>query len=89
MKVRFKWNDNSFYRIRSAPKVIDALENIGRHIVKNANDSLPERRGYRMSSRQGARRPYGRWQVHVYTSSDHAKRSEAVNHTLLQVLNSQ
>lgn len=85
-EIRFKWKDRNFYKLRNDPKVIHELERRGRQVLNAANATLPERRGYRMSSFQGARKPYGRWFVQVYTSSSHAKFSEAKNNTLLRVL---
>ncbi len=80
-----KWKDSGFYKIRSAPGVIADLEQRGRRVLDAANDTLAEKRGYRMSSFQGKRKPYGRWFVQVYTSSNHAKRSNAIRNTLLRV----
>ena len=87
MKVSLKWRNGEFYRLRSDRRVVAELERRGRQIVKAANDTLPEKQGYRMSSFQGARKPQGRWFVQVYTSSNHAKRSNAVHNTLIRVLN--
>lgn len=86
--VRIKWNRNAMYQIRSAPKVVDFLESMGTLLQEEANETLDENVGYRMSSRQGRKNPQGRWAVRVYTSSDHAKRSNAVHNTLLRILNS-
>lgn len=84
--VRVKFNRGAFYDLRRAPKVIDFLEAAGQSMVDDANDTLDERVGYRMSSSQGRKRPQGRWAVRVFTSSDHAKRSNAQHNTLLRLL---
>lgn len=86
MKASFKWRNSGFYKLRSDPKVIAELERRGRQIADAANDTLEEKRGYRMSSFQGARKPFGRWFVQVYTASNHAKFSEAKHNTLISVL---
>ena len=87
MRLNIKWRDNGFYKLRSDRRVIAELERRGRQIMDAANQTLPEGQGYRMSSFQGARKPFGRWFVQVYASSNHAKRSNAVHNTLIRVLN--
>lgn len=87
MTIQFRWNDEAFYQMRRDPRVQAALENLGKHIVDEANATLPDGdAGYGMSSRQGARKPQGRWAVRVYTVSDHAKRSDAKHDTLMRIL---
>lgn len=98
--VTLKWKDINFYKLRSDPAVIRELENRGRAIARAANRTLDENRfgakvkarrarsvGYKMSSFQGKRKPFGRWFVQVYTSSNHAKHSDAKHNTLIRVLN--
>lgn len=95
-----KWKDSQFYKIRNAPKVVKELEQRGREITAAANKTLDEnsvgsrvrdrrisRVGYKMSTFQGKRKPQGRWFVQVYTSSRHAKHSDAKHNTLVRVLN--
>ena len=84
--VRLKFKKNGMYELRRASGVIGFLEGKGELVVDAANETLPEGKGYRMSSSQGAKRPYGRWAVRVYTSSNHAKRSNAIRNTLLRAL---
>ena len=84
--VRLKFKRNGMYDIRRSPDVIGFLEGKGELVVDAANETLDERNGYRMSSSQGARRPYGRWAVRVFTSSNHAKRSNAIRNTLIRAL---
>lgn len=86
MKVDLKFRNKAFYDIRSAPGVVAELERRGRRVAKAANDTLPEGEGYRMSSFQGKRKPWGRWFVQVYAASTHAKRSNAKHNTLLKVM---
>ena len=98
--IAIKWSNRGFYKLRSEPGVIKELERRGQKIADAANRTLSEnsvgnrirerrrsRVGYRMSSFQGARKPQGRWFVQVYTSSNHAKRSDAMHNTLVRVLN--
>ena len=84
--IRLKFKRDAFYDLRRAPKVIDFLEAAGESMMTDANKTLEENVGYRMSSSQGAKKPQGRWAVRVFTSSDHAKRSNAINNTLLKLL---
>lgn len=99
-RVKISWKNRGFYETRRAPKVVAELESRGRRIAAAANRTLGEnslgnrirdRRarsvGYRMSSFQGKRKPFGRHFVQVYTSSNHAKYSEAKHNTLVRVLN--
>ena len=86
MTTEVKWRRGCFYDLRREPGVIAALENHGRHIVNRANATLKEGAGYRMSSRQGAKKPKGRWRVTVYTASTHAKRSNAKHNTLIKLM---
>lgn len=87
MTTRIKFRNAAFYELRRHPNVIRELERRGRQIVDAANATLPEGVGYKMSSFQGKRKPYGRWFVQVYTASNHAKRSAAKHNTLIRVLN--
>jgi hypothetical protein len=83
--IEFKWKNRSFYEVRSAPQVVEALENLGRHVLDEANSRLGED-GYEMTSEQGARRPFGRWQVRVFTRTNKAKAAEARDHHLNNIL---
>jgi hypothetical protein len=84
--VRVKINNQAMYDLRRSPAVVGFLEGKGELVVDAANESLPEGEGYRMSSSQGRKNPQGRWAVRVYTSSNHAKRSNAIHNTLLRAL---
>ena len=84
--TQFKWNTSAFYRLRSDRAVIAELERRGRRVLNAANGTLREGQGYRMSSFQGKKKPQGRWFVQVYTSSNHAKRSDAKYNTLLRAI---
>jgi hypothetical protein len=99
-KNDIKWRNAGFYQLRRSPAVIKELERRGRQIVNAANKSLAENSvgsrvragriskvGYRMSSFQGRKVKQGRWFVQVYTSSNHAKHSDAKHNTLVRVLN--
>jgi hypothetical protein len=85
--LRIKFKPGAKFKLRNAPGVQKFLEAAGSTLMDDANDTLDEGEGYRMSSSKGINWPYGRWQVNVYTSSDHAKRSNAKHNTLLRLLN--
>ena len=88
-EVTFKWNRSALRDLRygdTDQRVRTLLENMGQSIMDRANDTLEEGVGYRMSSQPGKRAPYGRWQVRVYTASNHAKRSDAIHNTLRKML---
>lgn len=84
-KVRFKTNLSAHYEVRRMPALVAFLEQEGTDIMESANDTLDEE-GYRMSSGQGRKKPQGRWAVRVYTVTNHAKRSNAINNTLVRLL---
>lgn len=85
-EVRVKVKRGALYELRRDPAVIAFLEGKGEMVVDSANETLPEKVGYRMSSSQGRKNPQGRWAVRVYTSSNHAKHSNAVHNTLIRAL---
>jgi hypothetical protein len=85
-EVKLKFKYGAKFKLRNSPEVVAFLENMGAQARDEANETLPEGVGYRMSSSRGTNFPYGRWTVNVYTSSNHAKRSNAVHNTLLRVI---
>jgi hypothetical protein len=84
--IRLKWNRSAMYDIRRDPELVNFLESMGQTLRDEANATLPENTGYRMSSSQGRKNPQGRWAVRVFTSSDHAKNSNAKHNTLVRML---
>lgn len=64
------------------------LEAKGTRVMNKANTFLPgnDTYGYRMRSRPGARKPFGRHQVTVAAVSIQARRHEAKHNTLLRLL---
>jgi hypothetical protein len=81
-----RWKNGCFYELRALPGVIGLLEVNGRQRVQHANATLKKKDGYKMSSRQGAKKPQGRWRVTVFTATAEAKRSNARHNTLVKVL---
>lgn len=86
--IRIKFKSGAKFKLRNAAGVVDFLESAGRIMMDEANETLPEGVGYRMSSSRGINYPYGHHTVNVYTSSNHAKNSNAVHDTLLRIASS-
>ena len=84
--MKIKWNKNALYEVRRLPTVVKALDGVAERIADRANEQLEET-GYFTGSRQGARRPYGRWAASVVTGTGEAMRDDAKNNTLLRELN--
>ena len=84
--MKIKYRKDALYDIRRMPKVIALLEDISGKIADRANEQLDEE-GYFTGSRQGARKPYGRWRTSVVTGTGEAMRDDAKNNTLLRELN--
>lgn len=83
--AKFKPNNKGFYDVRRMPKLVDLLESHAEEIAGKANAEMGED-GYDTGSRQGARRPQGRWRASVYTRTNHAKRHNAKHNTLVKKL---
>lgn len=86
-RVQFKYRRGAQYDLRRLPALVSHLESVGQRILDDANRTLEEGEGYRLSSKQGKRNPQGRWAVRIYTASRHAKHSNAVHNTLVRLLN--
>jgi len=84
--IRLKWNRSAMYDLRRDAELVKYLEAAGTILRDEANATLPENTGYKMASSQGRKNPQGRWAVRVYTSSNHAKNSNAKHQTLLRML---
>ena len=84
--MKIKWKKDALYDMRRLPAVVALVEKAADNIADRANDQLDEP-GYFTGSRQGARRPYGRWRASVVTGTGEAIRDDAANNTLLRELN--
>lgn len=85
MTVRLKWNYGALYKIRSAPKVVDALDDWAGKVASRAN-RMGKTDGYKTSSRQGVRRPQGRWRTTVITANAEAMVDNMRRNTLTKAL---
>lgn len=84
MKIVF--HNQAFYELRRDPAVVGMLEEKAEQIADRAN-SLGKGT-YATGSRQGARRPQGRWRASVVTADYKSQRDQAKNHTLQRALGS-
>lgn len=84
-KVRIRWKNGAFYRLRSEPKVRDELEGWAGKVAAAAN-RMGGVDGYKTSSRQGARRPQGRWRTTVITANAKAMVDNMKKNTLTKAL---
>jgi hypothetical protein len=85
-RTTFRWNNPGFYAIRRDPNIVAILEEIGENIQDECNSQLRRGAGYELTSRQGAKKPYGRWHVRVYTQTWEAMEEDARNHLLDRAL---
>jgi hypothetical protein len=83
--VDIKWKPGAFYKLRSEPGVQKALEAWAADVAAKAN-SMAKTDGYKTSSRQGARRPQGRWRTTVITANAKAMRNNTKHNTLIKAL---
>lgn len=82
--MKIKWNTQAFYDLRSAPGVVAELESRAQQIASTAN--ARGKGTYATGSRQGMRRPQGRWRATVVTADARAIVDNAKNHTLIRAL---
>lgn len=77
-------------KLRYLPATAKMLEGIGQKVARKANSELGASEdytpGYRMESRPGARRPFGRHRVSVAAVSIHARRHDRKHNTLIRAL---
>jgi hypothetical protein len=85
-KVDIRWNKEGFYKLRSEPGVQKALDKWAAKVAANANRMSGLKDSFKTSSRQGARRPQGRWRTTVITADAQAMRNNAKNQTLTKAL---
>lgn len=87
MTIKVKHKVGGYYKLRSAPGVVAFEEGAAEDVAKRANAQLKGGgEGFRTSSRQGAKRPQGRWRTTVAAVSPYAKRANAKYNLLLKSL---
>lgn len=78
--IRFRWKPEALYDVRRLPAVQAEVE---RHAARIATAAGA---GFVWSSRQGMKRPQGRWRAIVYPDTWSARRRNASQNTLVRVL---
>lgn len=90
MKIEYK--PGALRRIRYMQATVDMLEGKAAPIAAAANsylgdvEGIREQQGYKVASRRGARRPWGRHRVSIAAITPYAQRHEARHNTLLRLL---
>ncbi|GAA2071663.1 hypothetical protein [Williamsia deligens] len=81
---RIEWNDEALYDVRRDPNLIELERETAQRICDEAN-----RIGsgtFMVGSRQGERRPEGRWRTTVYTADAKAMASNARHNVLIRAM---
>ena len=88
MTIKVKHKVGGYYKLRSAGGVQAFLEGAANDVAARANAELKGKggKGFQTSSRQGAKRPQGRWRTTVVAVSPYAKRANARRNVLLRAL---
>jgi len=86
MARNFRLNNDGFYAIRSAPKVVAKEQEMAKKIADKANRDSGLVDGYRTSSTQGRKKPQGRWRTTVITATAAAIEDNSKNNRLLRSL---
>ncbi|DAZ90348.1 hypothetical protein [Mycobacteroides abscessus] len=84
-RIRIKHKISGYYKTRSAPGVVKDLENRASRVADAANSDSGTG-GFKTSSRQGAKRPEGRWRTTVIPTTFKAIRHNAKHNTLVKRL---
>jgi hypothetical protein len=85
-EIRIQHNPEAYYRLRSAAGVRRELERRAKRIADACNRAAGGGDGFRTSSVQGSRRPYGRWRTTVITAKYKAIRYNAKTNALIKHL---
>jgi hypothetical protein len=86
MAVRIEWNRNGLYQVRSDPALVAEEVAVAERICAEANSI--GKGTYAVGSRQGAKRPQGRWRTTVVTADARAMANNARNNTLIRAMGS-
>lgn len=82
--MRIVFNQTGMYDIRRAPGVVAELDSLAERVANIANDTGEGT--YVTGSRQGARRPQGRWRSSVVTGDAKAIVDNRKRNTLIRAL---
>ncbi len=84
--VRFEWLPNALYEMRSDPALVAAEEALAQQIADTANAA--GKGTFAVGSRQGMRRPQGRWRTTVVTADAKAMASDRKHNILVRAMGS-
>ena len=79
-RIRFRWKRDALYDVRRLPGVSGEVERHAQRIAAAAGS------GFAWSSRQGMRKPQGRWRAIVYPDTWAARRRNARDNALVRAL---
>lgn len=78
-QARFEPRRNAFYEVRSLPSVKEEIDGLARRGASAAGE------GFEWSSRQGIKRPQGRWRAIIYPATFSARRRNANQNVLVNL----
>ena len=83
LKTRIKLRNQGFYDVRRLPKLVALEEDCAERWAAAAN-SMSGMDGYLTGSRQGAKKPQGRWHASIVTSTVETMRDNAKHDTIMK-----
>lgn len=88
MTIRVKHKIGGYYKLRSSGGVRAFEEGAAQSVADRANAQLKGKggKGFQVGSRQGAKRPQGRWRTSVAAVSPYAARANAKRNILVRAL---
>ncbi|MFT4125081.1 MAG: hypothetical protein QM662_02470 [Gordonia sp. (in: high G+C Gram-positive bacteria)] len=86
MAVRIEWNRSALYEMRSDPALVAAEVAAAQRVCDEANRI--GKGTYVVGSRQGAKRPQGRWRTSVVTADAQAMAHNAKHNVLIRAMGS-
>ncbi|MBM4496342.1 hypothetical protein MWT96_20265 [Prescottella equi] len=78
--MKLKFNPEALYEVRRSASVVSRVHQAAAQVATRAGN------GYSWSSRQGMKRPQGRWRAIVYPDTWSARQDNAKNNTLVRVM---
>lgn len=82
--MRIDWNPEAFYDLRRDPAVVAMEQEAAQKVADSAN--AMGKGEYAVGSRQGAKRPQGRWRTSVVTANAKAMAENAAHNILIRAM---
>ncbi|WP_425729523.1 hypothetical protein [Gordonia sp. DT219] len=82
--MRIEWNRNGLYELRSDPALVAMEEAEAQKVADRANSM--GKGTFAVGSRQGMKRPQGRWRTTVVTADAKAMASNAKHNILVRAM---